>query len=101
MCSVIRWSDNGVAHVIARNMDWLEDTKSNLWILPQGISRDGLAGKNSLKWTSKFGSGSVIAAAYDVSSTDGINEKGLACHALWLADLDLINKAFLEYGIYF
>jgi penicillin V acylase-like amidase (Ntn superfamily) len=41
------------------------------------------------------------AAAYDVSSTDGINEKGLACHALWLADLDLINKAFLEYGIYF
>lgn len=86
MCSVIRWSDNEVAHVIARNMDWLEDTKSNLWILPQGISRDGLAGKNSLKWTSKFGS--VIVAAYDVSSTDGINEKGLAGHALWLADSD-------------
>ena len=99
MCSVIRWSDNGVAHVIARNMDWLEDTKSNLWILPQEIRRYGLAGKNSLKWTSKFGS--VIAAAYDVSSTDGINEKGLVCRALWLADLDLINKAFLEYGIYF
>jgi penicillin V acylase-like amidase (Ntn superfamily) len=79
MCSVIRWSDNGVAHVIARNMDWVEDTKSNLWIFPRGISRDGLAGKNSLKWTSKFGS--VITAAYDVSSTDGINEKGLAGHA--------------------
>ena len=30
MCSVTRWSENGVAEVVARNMDWVEDLKSNL-----------------------------------------------------------------------
>ena len=48
MCSVIKWSDNGTATVVARNMDWMEDTKSNLWLFPRGISRVGLAGQNSL-----------------------------------------------------
>lgn len=36
-------------------MDWLEDMKSNLWLFPRGIKREGLAGKNSLTWTSKGG----------------------------------------------
>jgi penicillin V acylase-like amidase (Ntn superfamily) len=59
--------------------------KSNLWLFPRGINRDGL-GKNSLTWTSKYGS--VITSAYDLASTDGINEKSLACHLLWLAESD-------------
>jgi penicillin V acylase-like amidase (Ntn superfamily) len=86
MCSVIKWSDNGTAVVVARNMDWLEDMKSNLWLFPRGIQREGLAGKNSLTWASKYGS--VIASAYDLASTDGMNEKSLACHMLWLAESD-------------
>ena len=86
MCSVTRWSQNGVAEVVARNMDWLEDMKSNLWLFPRGIKREGLAGKNTLTWTSKYGS--VITAAYDIGSTDGINEKNLAGHLLWLAESD-------------
>jgi penicillin V acylase-like amidase (Ntn superfamily) len=84
MCSVIKWSDNGTAIVVARNMDWLEDMRSNLWLFPQGISREGLARKNSLTWISKYGS--VITSAYDLASTDGMNEKSLACHMLWLAE---------------
>jgi penicillin V acylase-like amidase (Ntn superfamily) len=86
MCSVTRWSGNGIAEVVARNMDWLEDLKSNVWLLPRGINREGLAGQNSLKWTSKYGS--IITSAYDICSTDGMNEKNLAGHLLWLAESD-------------
>lgn len=86
MCSVIKWSDNGSASVVARNMDWMEDIKSNLWLFPRGINREGLAGHNSLTWTSKYGS--VITSAYDIASTDGMNEKSLASHMLWLAESD-------------
>ncbi|MFZ1876699.1 MAG: linear amide C-N hydrolase [Nitrososphaeraceae archaeon] len=86
MCSVIKWSDNGTAIVVARNMDWLENMRSNLWLFPRGINREGLAGKNSLTWASKYGS--VITSAYDLASTDGMNEKSLACHMLWLAESD-------------
>ena len=86
MCSVIKWSDNGTAIVVASNMDWLENMRSNLWLFPRGINREGLAGKNSLTWASKYGS--VITSAYDLASTDGMNEKSLACHMLWLAESD-------------
>jgi penicillin V acylase-like amidase (Ntn superfamily) len=86
MCSVVKWADNGVAVVIARNMDWLEDMKSNLWLFPRGIKREGLAGQNSLTWTSAYGS--IVTSAYDMASTDGINVKSLACHMLWLAESD-------------
>lgn len=68
----------------ARSMDWKEDIKSNLWIFPKGMDRNGEVGANSLKWKSKYGS--VIASAYDISSTDGMNEKGLVANLLWLAE---------------
>ena len=86
MCSVIKWADNGIAIVVARNMDWLEDMKSNLWLFPRGMHRTGLAGSSSLTWKSKYGS--VITSAYDLASTDGMNEKSLAGHMLWLAESD-------------
>jgi penicillin V acylase-like amidase (Ntn superfamily) len=86
MCTVVKWSGNGVAQVAARNMDWLEDMKSNLWLFPRGIQMDGLAGQNSLEWISKYGS--VITSAYDFASTDGMNEKSLAGHLLWLVESD-------------
>ncbi len=46
--------------------------------------RDGIAGPNSLKWKSKYGS--VIASGYDISTTDGVNEEGLVANLLWLAE---------------
>ena len=42
------------------------------------------AGSNSVQWTSKYGS--VIASGYDICSTDGLNEAGLAANLLWLAE---------------
>lgn len=70
--------------VTARSMDWKDDIESNLWIFPRGMERNGEVGVNSLTWTSKYGS--VVAAAYDFCSTDGINEKGLVANLLWLAE---------------
>jgi len=68
----------------ARSMDWKEDSKSNLWIFPRGMERSGEIGKNPLRWTSKYGS--VVTSAYEICSTDGMNEKGLVANLLWLAE---------------
>jgi choloylglycine hydrolase len=69
-----------------RNMDWVEDMSSNLWVFPRGMQRDGAAGPNSIKWIAKYGSATV--AGYDKASTDGMNEKGLVANLLYLADSD-------------
>ena len=79
---VYQGKDNTV--LTARSMEWKEDTRSNLWIFPRGMKRNGEIGKNPLEWTSKYGS--VVASAYDICSTDGMNEKGLVANLLWLAE---------------
>ena len=85
-CSRVLWSDSGMAVVVGRNMDWYEDTKTNLWALPRGIERDGGVGRNSLRWTARYGS--LVAPVYDLGTSDGINEKGLTASILWLAETD-------------
>ncbi len=70
--------------ITARSMDWKVDVQTNLYAFPRGMSRDGQAGPNSIKWTSKYGS--VVATGYDVSTTDGMNEAGLAVNLLWLVE---------------
>ncbi|WP_392562149.1 linear amide C-N hydrolase [Orbus sturtevantii] len=70
--------------ITARSMDWKDEIATNLWIFPRGMVRDGVVAKHSLTWTAKYGS--VIASGYDVSTTDGVNEKGLVANLLWLAE---------------
>ena len=72
--------------ITGRSMDWVEDIKTNLWVFPRGMKRDGSAGPNSPKWVSKYGS--VIASGYDVGTADGMNEKGLVANVLYLAESD-------------
>lgn len=79
---VYKGSDNLI--LTARSMDWKSDIESNIWAFPRGMEREGLVGPNSAKWKSKYGS--VITAAYDICSTDGINEKGLVANLLWLVE---------------
>lgn len=57
-------------------MDWKTEMHSNIWIFPRGIERSGETGANSLKWTSKYGS--VVTSAFEIASTDGMNEKGFS-----------------------
>ncbi|GGE69804.1 choloylglycine hydrolase [Paenalcaligenes hominis] len=75
-------ADNQV--ITARSMDWKSDVETNLWVFPKGMQRQGMAGQNSITWTSKYGS--VIASGYDISTTDGMNEKGLVANVLWLVE---------------
>lgn len=70
--------------ITGRSMDWKTDIDSNIWVFPAGMKRSGEAGPNSIEWTSKYGS--VITAAYDIATTDGINEAGLVANVLWLVE---------------
>ena len=70
--------------ITARSMDWKLDVGTNLWAFPRGMKRSGVAGPNSIQWTSKYGS--VIASGYDISTTDGMNEAGLVANVLWLVE---------------
>jgi len=79
---VYQGPDNTI--LTARSMDWKEDSRSNLWIFPRGMERNGEIGSDPMRWTSRYGS--VVASAYDICSTDGMNEKGLVANLLWLAE---------------
>ena len=65
---VVHTSKDGSHVVTGRNMDWFEDTQSALWVFPRNMKRDGAVKENSLQWVSKYGS--VIAAVFDVATTD-------------------------------
>lgn len=69
-----------------RSMDWGEDMHSNMWILPRGMKRDGMGGKNTVTWESKYGS--LVVSAYDIGTCDGMNEKGLVVNMLALVESD-------------
>lgn len=69
-------------YLTGRTMDWKEDIQTHLWALPRGVARDGVAGKTSLKWTSRYGS--VIATGYDIATADGMNEAGLMVNGQWM-----------------
>ncbi|MGJ1197703.1 linear amide C-N hydrolase [Sphingobacterium spiritivorum] len=70
--------------ITARSMDWKDDIPANLWIFPRGMKRNGEIGQYSLEWTSRYGS--LITSAFDIATTDGMNEKGLVANVLWLVE---------------
>lgn len=70
--------------ITARSMDWKDEIDANIWMFPRGLERTGNVGAHSVKWTSKYGS--VITSAWDIATTDGINEKGLVANVLWLVE---------------
>ncbi len=84
MCTRIFWSDNSVARVVSRTMDWAFSDEPRLWVLPRGIQRSGGtgAGPEWAQWSSDHGS--VVLSAWGAGVSDGINEAGLAAHALYL-----------------
>ena len=104
MCTRVLWPDANGAVIVGRNMDFHMDLLTNLWKMPRGVERkDGVHG--NLTWKSKYGS--VIATAFDIIATDGMNEEGLAGHILWLAesnygkpadsDVQLSQSIWLQY----
>ncbi len=90
-CTRVLYQGPAETVLTGRTMDWKEDPESRLWLFPRGMHRSGAAGENSLEWVSKYGS--VITSAYDICTTDGMNEKGLAApypsgpSTCWIASL--------------
>ncbi len=69
-----------------RSMDWHGEIGTNLWVFPRGMERSGEVGPASMEWTADYGS--VTASAYDIATSDGMNEAGLVANLLWLTESD-------------
>lgn len=67
-----------------RSMDFSIEIPGNLWVFPKGMKRNGEVGKNSIEWSSKYGS--LIVSSWDIATSDGMNEKGLVANLLWLTE---------------
>ncbi|WP_260734982.1 linear amide C-N hydrolase [Tunturiibacter lichenicola] len=96
-CTRVTYLGSDDSVITARSMDWAVDVGTNLWIFPRGMQRSGEAGPHSLEWTSKYGS--VIATGYDISTTDGMNEKGLVANLLWLVESEYPKQGGTKPGL--
>ena len=92
-CTRILWNEGGPAVLVGRTMDWPESTQPILTVLPRGLRHDGgslggedLKDPNPAKWTAKYGS--LVTTVYGLGAADGINERGLAAHMLYLNATD-------------
>ena len=91
-CTRVLWNKSAPV-VVSRTMDWPESTEPVLTVFPRGLERNGglvgsdpVVAENPAKWTSKYGS--LVTTIYGIGTADGINEKGLAAHMLYLAATD-------------
>ncbi|WP_036285121.1 linear amide C-N hydrolase [Methylocystis sp. ATCC 49242] len=89
-CTRVLWSAGDGQVFVGRTQDWTEKASSAFRIYPRGIERKGAVAENPHKWTSKYGS--AVLSAYDIGTHEGVNEKGLSAHALYLA----VEAAFGE-----
>lgn len=94
MCTRVLYLGENQNVITARSMDWKTDIHTNLWILPRNIKRSGMADPQAIQWTSKYGS--VVATGYDISTTDGVNEKGLVANLLWLVESEYPNPDIVK-----
>jgi choloylglycine hydrolase len=78
MCTRVFWSDNSVAKVSSRTMDWEVSDDPVLWAVPEGTRRTA----GGTAWESRFGV--VGLSMWDAGTTDAVNNGGLAAHLLYL-----------------
>lgn len=84
MCSRIVYLGPEDCILTGRSMDWNQDIGSNIWVFPRGIEHNTEADLPYESWTAVYGS--VVTTAYEVCTTDGMNEAGLMANLLWLPD---------------
>jgi choloylglycine hydrolase len=92
-CTRILSNDQGALVLVGRTMDWPTSTDPVLTVLPRGLKHDGghmgpevVVHDNPLKWTSTYGS--LVTTVYGVGAADGLNERGLSAHLLYLPSTD-------------
>jgi penicillin V acylase-like amidase (Ntn superfamily) len=82
-CTRVLWVTADGHVYVGRTQDWTEKMNSAFRVYPRGISRTGAVKDNPLKWTSKYGS--LVLSGYNMGTHEGVNEKGLSAHILYLA----------------
>ena len=87
MCTRVFWNTNGVARTVGRCMDWAVSDEPVLWFVPRGTTRDGHGDATSLSWTSAHAG--LAVSMWGIGTVDGLNERGLAAHALYLEPEDV------------
>lgn len=94
MCTRVLWNTNDIAVLTGRSMDWPESTQPVIVAFPRGRQRDGgllstevVVPDNPLRWTSTYGS--LVTTVYGIGTVDGLNERGLAVHALYLKSTEV------------
>jgi choloylglycine hydrolase len=94
MCTRVLWNTNQIAVLTGRSMDWPESTQPLVVTFPRGRQRDGgllltevVVPDNPLRWTSTYGS--LVTTVYGLGTVDGLNERGLGVHALYLQSTDV------------
>lgn len=90
-CTRIFWNNNTQAKVFARTMDLYISDMPTLVVSPRGLNRSGQAGQNSIRWKAKYGS-VVVTAFHSDAVTDGMNERGLAAHLLYLSETEYLKR---------
>lgn len=82
-CTTVFANDKGTSKVVARSMDLYISDMPLIVTQPRGLARTGQTGDKPLAWKSKYGS-LIVTAFHTPTASDGINEKGLAAHLLYL-----------------
>jgi choloylglycine hydrolase len=89
-CSRVLWNAGNGRVYVGRTQDWTERINSSFRVFPRGAERTGAVADNPHKWTSKYGS--VVLTGYDLGTHEGVNEKGLSAHILYLAGASDFGK---------
>lgn len=92
MCTRVLYGTGANTFLTGRNMDWSDVyMQTDLWAFPRGMARDGGTGDGTARWTSSYGS--VVVAVYNLATSDGLNEAGLAGNLLYLVESDFGDPA--------
>jgi penicillin V acylase-like amidase (Ntn superfamily) len=83
-CTRVLWVSPDGQVFVGRTQDWTEKAGHAFRLHPRGVQRVGAVAENPHRWTSKYGS--LVLTAYDMGTHEGVNEKGLSAHALYLAE---------------
>ncbi|MGP2734215.1 linear amide C-N hydrolase [Serratia bockelmannii] len=107
-CTRILWNadpEGKVGVLVGRSMDWPTQTQPVLTLFPAGTAHNGgrlgnkiAVAENPAIWTSKYAS--LVTTIYGIGAADGVNEKGLAAHLLYLTETQMPEREPSKPGLH-
>ncbi|MFG0290088.1 MAG: linear amide C-N hydrolase [Rhodopirellula sp. JB044] len=103
-CTRYLWNTSSRGVYVSRTMDWPESTDPKLTLFPRGMIRHGgevgghlVVKDNPATWTSQHAS--LVTTVYGIGTVDGLNEKGLCGHALYLKATNFGERDLSKPGV--